>query len=499
MDPRESAFMGVDAGTSGCKTVVVGDDGRMLSDATEAYSTTRGSNGEVTQDARAWEAAAQAAMSRALATAGDVTIEGISVTAPAHNVVLLDKTGAPLDEVMLWSDRRPTAIAQQLRDELGVEFFERTFVDLSAAWSLPQLVWLRQSRPELWPRIHKVLPGKDYIRYAMTGVAATDPSDAAGTAMYDQRNGSWLEGIERETGLSPDVLPQVRAATDIAGGLDRTWARSVGLPEGTPVVVGATDTAVELVSIDATRADQGVVKVASTGTIVAVTDRPIPHRRLLTYPHAIADRWYTLAATNTAATSREWLVKAVLGQSGTDLDALDRAARQLAPGASGLLFLPFLDGERSPLWDPHSRGAFLGLRGHHDARHLYRAVLEGVACSLRACQQLLDACGLRVREPALTGGGLSNPLWREIIVSVLGQPAYHVWPVGPAVGAARIAAMAVGSRGLGAKIANSTHREAVLPRTGWESAYDELYATYEVAVERTREISHRLESHHADD
>lgn len=496
---RVPAFMGVDAGTSGCKAVVVADDGRVLSDATETYDTVRGSNGEVTQDARTWETATRVAMARALVAAGDITIEGISVTAPAHNVVLLDESGAPLNEVMLWSDRRPTRVAEQLRDELGVQFFERTFVDLSAAWSLPQLVWLRRNRPDFWSRVRWVLPGKDYIRYAMTGVAATDPSDAAGTAMYDQRNGSWLEGIDREVGLAQHVLPRVMSATDIVGGLDRNWALSIGLPEGTPVAVGATDTAAELVSVDATRVSQGIVKVASTGTIVAVSDRPVPHRRLLTYPHAVAGRWYTLAATNTAATSRKWLAEAVLGQSGSDLDALDRDVRNLAPGAHGLLFLPFLDGERSPLWDPHSRGAFLGLRGHHDARHLYRAVLEGVACSLRSCQQLLGDCGLRVREPALTGGGLSNPLWREIIVAVLGQPASYASPVGPAVGAARIAAMAVGSRGLGVETANSTQCETVLPDPSWQRAYDELYATYELAVERTRDISHRLEIHDANE
>ena len=242
----------------------------------------------------------------------------------------------------------------------GAAFHEATYVELTAGWNLPQLVWLRGQQPDVWSRIGWFLTQKDWVRFRMTGVALIDRTDAAGTAMLDQRRLEWLEPACRDAGLGPHQLPPIVASTAGGGGLSRAWARATGLRPGTPMVVGATDTAAELVSVGALTGGSSLVKVASTGTVVGVSSSPVVDRRLLTYPHAVPGAWYTLGATSSAAVAYRWLrdVAFAAPSPSTTLSYLeiDRHAARVAPGSDGLLFLPFLQGERTPYWDARLRG-----------------------------------------------------------------------------------------------------------------------------------------------
>lgn len=491
------AFVGVDAGTSGCKAVLCAGDGRVLASAARSYEAHRGTDGSVVQDARDWVAAVSATVREVVAQAEGVRVEALGLTAPAHNAVLVGEDAEPLAPVLLWSDARPHAVAEELRTAFGAEFFERTLVRLGPAWTLPQLVWLQRACPDVWARTRRVLVGKDYLRYVLTGVAATDPSDAAGTALYDQSAGTWWAELCTEAGIAEGLLPPVRRPTELAGGLDRAWADATGLAEGTPVAVGATDTAAELVSVGATEPGAGLVKIASTGTVVQVVDGPRSDPRLLCYPHPEPGRWYLIAATNTAATAHAWLCRQ-LGRLdhpverplGGLVEAAETEARRAPPGSGGLLFLPFLEGERTPYWDPRLRGAFLGLSSSHGVAHLSRAVLEGVALGLRGCRDLLADLGHRLDAPALTGGGARSALWRSILTSALGQQGRVVTPHGPALGAAMLAASALGAP-LGAAGRRS---EREVPVDAWVGVYDELYALFVQAVGATSALGRRLEA-----
>jgi xylulokinase len=269
------------------------------------------------------------------------------------------------------------------------------------------------------------------------------------------------------------------------------------LKSGIPIVVGATDTAAELVSVGANRAGASLAKIASTGTVVAVTDRPVIDTRLLTYPHAVPGLWYTLGATNAAAFAYEWLrgvlFPAVGGGPPIDFAALDRIAARVPAGSGGLLFLPFLQGERTPYWDSNLRAAFLGLSSGHGPEHLARAVLEGVAFALRDCRDTLDAAGLAARRPRLAGGGTTSVLWRKILVSTLGETGWRVDPQGPAVGAAVLAAAAGADTAaqILTLVPRSGSRE-VRPVARWRTRYDSLYATYKSAVDELAGVSHDL-------
>jgi xylulokinase len=424
-------------------------------------------------------------------------VAGIGLTAPAHVGVLTDARGDALARALLAFDGRPAAVVPELRARYGEALFETTFVDLSAGWTLPQLVWIRRQAPQLWPRIRWLLIQKDWIRYRMTGVALVDASDAAGTAMVDQRSRTWLEPVCRDAGLGPEQLPPIVPSTASGGALGRGWARATGLRAGTPVVVGATDTAAELVSVGALDAGTSLVKIASTGTVVGVSAEPITEHRLLTYPHAAPGLWYTLAATNTAAVAYHWLRETMFAAPPAApriaYAEMDRCASRAPAGAAGVLFLPFLEGERTPYWDTDLRAAFLGVSSGHGRDHMARAVLEGVALALRGCRDVVVEAGLPVERPFLAGGGVASRLWRTILVSALGREGRLPDPQGPAVGAAVLAAVAGAERP--AEIRARAPRSSVArvkPRADWAATYDGLSETYRLAATAVTEVSHRL-------
>jgi xylulokinase len=496
--------IGIDIGTSACKAVVLDARGRVVHTALAGYPTRRGLDGEVTQDARDWLRAVRSNLRECAAASAGRSVDGIGLTAPAHVGVLADEEGEPLARVLLAFDGRPATVVPTLRARYGEALFEATFVDLSAGWTLPQLHWLRGQAPGIWPRIRLLLTQKDWVRYRLTGVPLIDASDAAGTAMLDQRTGAWLEPVCRDLGLGPEQLPAVVPSTTPGGGLSAMWARSTGLPSGTPVVVGATDTAAELVSVGAFERGDALVKIASTGTVVGVSADPVVDRRLLTYPHAVPGRWYTLAATNTAAVAYHWLRETVFASARAEpavaYAEMDRRAARAPAGAGGVLFLPFLEGERTPWWDPRLRAAFVGLSAAHGRDHLARAVLEGVALSLRSCRDVVEAAGLPVSRPYLAGGGVASRLWRDILVSALGVAGRLTDPQGPAVGAAILAAAAGASDAATVRARCPRPRVATIaPREDWARTYDALHGLHEQAARAVAEVSHRLVAGAAND
>ncbi len=489
--------LGVDVGTSACKAIALDARGRVVHTASASYPTRQGIDGEVTQDARHWLAAVRSVLRDCARSLGGRAIQGIGLTAPAHVGVLADANGEPLARSLLAFDGRPAAVVPALRERYGDELYRATFVDLSSGWTLSQLVWLREQVPEIWPRIRTLLTQKDWIRYRLTGVACIDASDAVGTAMVDQRSLTWMDAVCRDVGFGPDQLPPIVASTDPGGGLDRSWARATGLRTGTPVVVGATDTAAELVSVGALDPGSSLVKIASTGTVVGVASEPVVERRLLTYPHVVPRLWYTLAATNTAAVAYHWLREVVFAAPAAlpkvAYAEMDRCAARAPAGSGGVMFLPFLEGERTPYWDPRLRAAFLGLSSGHSRDHMARAVLEGVALSLRSCRDTVVAAGLPVERPFLAGGGVASRLWRRILVSALGSPGRLAHPQGPAVGAAVLSA-ACGATSTAQVRARAPRPRltTIRPDPDWASTYDGLHETYRMAAAAITQVSHRL-------
>jgi xylulokinase len=499
MAKARRGYIGIDIGTSGCKAVLIDDCGAIRHTAWRGYEQHRTTAGEVTQEPREWAGAMAGTLAECGSTAAGcaIGVAAIGTTAPAHTAVLVDANGDPLARAILPYDRRCAATAERMRVEYDTAFFGRTFVSLGPSWTLPQLVWLREQQPEIWPRIRHLLLTKDYATFLLTGRPSTDPSDAAGTAMYDQRRGVWDEDVCRQAGLDSVRLPPIHRATDIAGGLTAEWASLTGIAAGTPVIVGATDTAAELYSLGLITPGTGLVKIASTGTVVAVLGEPRPDPRILTYPHVSDGLWYTLTATNTAAVAFSWLRETVFasaqGTPAATYAEMDAVASTVPAGSAGLMFLPFLDGERSPYWDPNLRASFLGISGAHGRAHLSRAVLEGVCFSLRDCRDLLAGLGIEVPEPIFTGGGVESELWRTILASVLGVSGRTASPQGPAIGSAYLAAAAVGGSDATLEIPRPAPLMAPVElRPDWRATYDWAYAVYLEAARRVTRLSHQL-------
>jgi xylulokinase len=242
-------------------------------------------------------------------------------------------------------------------------------------------------------------------------------------------------------------------------------------------------------------AGASIVKIASTGTVVVVTDRAVADRRLLAYPHVLPGLDYVAAATNTAATAYGWLRETVFGHQPEPPQEIyremDRLAARVPAGADGLLFLPFLEGERTPFWDWRLRAGFVGLTSAHRKEHFCRAVLEGVALSLRMCRDVVEEAGAHVREPVLAGGGVASRLWRDILVAVLDQPSRTVEPQGPAIGAALIACAASTGTDLAA-VKLQQRRHTIEPRGAWTDVYRDRAEVYAMAAEALRPVSYRL-------
>lgn len=490
---RRPVTAGIDVGTSGCKGALYDERAGLVEfTSVKGYPTIHRGDGTETQCAGDWLVATRACLRElaAMAAERDAAIEGICVTGPAHGAVIIGAAGVPLAPVMLPYDTRSSVTAERLAKELGPSYFDRTYVRLGPSWTLAQLAWLFEQSPQLADEARLVLVTKDYISWSLTGRACTDASDAAGTGLFDQVLLSWdLQGCTA-AGMSIEQLPLVMAPTDVAGGLASSWASDVGITAGTPVVVGATDTFCELVSLGVAPG-AGLVKIASTGTVVGVLREAHPDPRLMTYPF-LDDNWYAISATNAAAAAYRWLQEALGGDDNsmrTTFAAMDCMANESAPGSGGALFLPFLTGERGSYWDGMRRGAFLGLSSSHRRADLCRAVLEGVAFSLRDSWDLLSGLGIEISWlPYYTGGGMSSQLWRRVLASVLGRRGLLAEPQGPALGAALIAVRAL--TGVTPRLERRV--ETVCPDPSWQARYDQLYQIYRTAANLLGEVDHAL-------
>ena len=483
----DALYIGVDAGSSGCKVVAIDGGQQIVASMRRPYSVLRGFDGSCIADVGAWTVIVKQAVHDCLRRV-DAPIAGISFTAPAHHLVVLDEVGAVLAPMLTAADRRPVEIANELGTRYGSELFDSTWVRMVPGSGHAQLAWLAREYPEIRARARWILPFKDYLRGLLTGDRFVDPTDAAGTGLWSQRDGRWEAGLIVDLGVRatmPDVLPSLA----IAGVVGREAARDWGVPVGTPVAVGATDTAAELLSLPEAEHVQ-LVKLATTGTVVTVTGDPAPAPTLLTYPHARPNQWYQLGVINNAASAAD-VIAGIVGFGTDDIALLHEAAASVRAGSEGLLFIPSLDGERTPYWDARLRASFLGLTGAHRREHLFRATLEGVAFALADAAKHMESLGRWQRLPTfITGGGAASVTWSTIVASVFGQTMLYADNAGPAVGSAWIARIASGA--IDASASPSLNPAVIRPDESWAHYYHGLQPIYEEAVRATQGISHLL-------
>jgi xylulokinase len=438
-------FVGIDTSTTATKALLMDADGQVVAVASSEYSYDTPRPLWTEQHPDLWWTATVASLRQVLAQAGIDTaaIKGVGLTGQMHGLVLLDAAGEVLRPAILWNDQRTGAECDEIREKLGkARFIQITGNDALTGFAAPKILWVKNHEPELFARVRQILLPKDYVRFRLTGAYASDKAGAAGTVLFDLRQRDWSPEVLAALDIDPSWLPPTFEGTAATGQITPRAAEATGLWPGTPVVAGGGDQAAGAVGTGAVV--EGVVSLSlgTSGVVFATTERPIvePEGRLHAFCHAVPEKWHLMGVMLSAAGSLRWYRDTLA--PGLDFRALLAPAAEVAPGSEGLLFLPYLTGERTPYPDPLARGAFVGLTVRHTQAHLTRAVLEGVAFGLRDSFELMKAVGLSdIRQARVSGGGAKSFLWRQILADVLDMELVTVNTTeGAAYGAALLAA-----------------------------------------------------------
>jgi xylulokinase len=415
--------------------------------------------------------------------ANPADVAAIGLTGQMHGLVLLDGEGQVLRPAILWNDQRTGAQCADMRARVGRErLIQITGNDALAGFTAPKILWVREHEPELYARARHVLLPKDYVRYRLSGEFGMDKADGSGTVLMDLRQRIWSREVLEALDIPSEWLPPLFEGPEVTGRLTGQAAQATGLKAGTPIVAGGGDQAAGAVGMGAVL--QGIVALTlgTSGVIFASTNEPFiePEGRLHAFCHALPGRWHLMGVMLSAAGSLRWHRDTFA--PGVDYETLLTPAEAVSAGSEGLLFLPYLTGERTPYPDPLARGAFVGLTVRHSLPHLTRAVLEGVAFGLRDSFELMRAAGLAdVRQVRVSGGGARSPLWRQILADVLQVELATVNTTeGAAYGAALLAGVGAGvwPDTASACAATVTVTGQVNPNTAQAERYQGLYAQY---------------------
>lgn len=446
-------LLGIDIGSGACKITLIDLQGQPVYIAAHEYPTYYPQAGWAEQNPDDWYQAVCAALRQMKERGFAVSrIAAIGLSAATHTAVLMDEDFRVLRPAILWTDQRSTPQAERLERECGNEIFEATYNRVGPVWSLPQLLWVKEHEPEVWNRVANILFAKDYVRWRLTGTYVTDSIEAVGSMLFDARRGCWSRQLCAPVGLAVESLPQVVEPAEIVGQVTEPAARTTGLQQGTPVIAGATDTALEVFGAGAVEPGQSTIKLATAGRVCVIADRACPHPYLFNYPHVVPGKWYPGTGTKSCASSFRWLrdafyrhEQAVALDSGANVyEMIDEEAARVPVGAEGLLFHPYLLGELSPYGDPYLKGSFFGITMRHTRGHFARAVLEGVGLSLLDSMSVLEEMGMVPQDLRIIGGGAKSPLWRRIISDILGQPLSQPLTADSSFGGALLAGVGIG-------------------------------------------------------
>ncbi len=442
-------FLGIDVSTTATKALLIDQQGEVTAVASTEYGFETPHPLWSEQDPALWWQGTLSSVRAVLAQAGipGSAVQGIGLTGQMHGLVLLDEAGQVLRPSILWNDQRTAAECDWMRAQIGRErLIQLTGNDALTGFTAPKILWVRRHEPEIYARARHILLPKDYVRLGLTGEYGMDKADGAGTILMDIKTRQWSGEVLAALGIPPAWLPQLYEGPEITGRLTAEAAAAAGLQPGTPVMAGGGDQAAQAVGVGAISEGIVALTLGTSGVVFAAVDQPFvePQGRLHAFCHALPGKWHLMGVMLSAAGSLRWYRDTLApGQSYDDLLA---PAAQIPPGADGLIFLPYLTGERTPYPDPLARGAFVGLTVRHTQAHLTRAVLEGVAFGLKDSFDLMKSVGLSsIRQVRVSGGGAKSLLWRQILADIFDAELVTVNTTeGAAFGAALLAGWAPG-------------------------------------------------------
>jgi xylulokinase len=449
-------FIGIDVGTSSIKALLVSPTGEVLASSNPQYPFQTPAPLWAETDPEVWWHATCAALKELLKDQMPESIGGVGLTGQMHGLVLLDQEGQPLRPCIMWNDQRSYKECDEMTESIGQsEVLRITGNPILAGFTAPKLRWVEKNEPEIFSKISKVLLPKDFIRYRLTGEFFSDVSDASGTSMLNVGKRQWSDEILSAMGWPRDWLPEVTESTIASAKISPAASDLTGLIAGTSVIAGGGDQAAQAVGCGIVKQGMVSATLGTSGVVFAQSDeyRVEPEGKLHAFCHAVPGKWHLMGVMLSAAGSFQWF-KNELGKEeqkreeageGNAYDFLTGAAADVAPGCEGLVFLPYLSGERTPHPDPHARGAFVGLTLRHGKPHLTRAVLEGVSFGLKDSLSLMQSLGVQPEKIILSGGGARSGLWKQMLADIFETPCSLVNATeGAAYGASLLAAVGCG-------------------------------------------------------
>ncbi len=493
-----NAFIGIDTSTTSTKAIVINENGEILGVSSSEYTFETPFPMWSEQKPDLWWHATKKSVQDSISKAGiqPSQVRGIGLTGQMHGLVILDEKGKVIRPSILWNDQRTQRQCEEIRSVIGKpEFIRITGNDALTGFTAPKILWVKEEEPENYARIKHVLLPKDYLRYKLTGEFAVDRAGGAGTVLFDLAQRDWSQDVIRALDLNPEWFPPTFEGTQVTGTITKKAAEETGLIEGIPVFGGGGDQAAAAVGTGAV--EEGIVSISlgTSGVVFATTNSPFiePEGRLHAFCHAVPGKWHLMGVMLSAAGSLRWFRDTF--KKDFSFDELVTGARDISPGSEGLLFMPYLTGERTPYPDPLARAGFIGITIRHTFEHFTRAVLEGVAFGLRDSFELMKNVGLKeITQVRVTGGGVKSSIWRQIIADILNVEIVTVSSEeGAAFGAALLAATGAGVFKSVEQACQSTIKitENVAPGAA-NKVYEKIYAEYRLLYPSLKGTFHRI-------
>jgi xylulokinase len=420
-------LLGIDVGTGGTRAVLLDESGKIIASATSEHAPFASpQTGWAEQDPYDWWRACAEAVKGVISQSGIKSSEigCIGLSGQMHGAVLLDERDEVIRPALIWCDQRTDEQCRSITDKVGANrLIELTCNPALTGFTLPKLMWVRDHEPRLWEKVRTILLPKDYVRFRLTGERATDVADASGMLLLNVAKRQWSNEMLEAGAVNIEWLPKVYESPEITGRVSARGASETGLQEGTTIVAGAGDQAAGAVGMGIVKSGTVSSTIGTSGVVFAATDKPAldKHGRVHTFCHAIPNRWHVMGVTQAAGLSLRWFRDQFGTTTNDDRDPYERLTEEAAkipPGSDGVLWTPYLMGERTPHLDPHARAALIGLAANHTRGNIIRAILEGVAFSLKDTFVIFDEMGVPVETIRLGGGGARSALWRQIQADV---------------------------------------------------------------------------------
>ena len=420
------ALLGIDVGTSGTKVVLLDNKGKIIAKVTEEYDVSNPQPMWSEQHPLCWWSAVCKAVKKTLSLSycNASEIKGIGLSGQMVGLVALDKNGEVIRPCILWNDQRSVKETEELTAKIGLNnILKETSNPLFATFVAPKLVWMRNNEPENYSRIAHVIMPKDYIAYKLTGIIGTEVSDASGTCLLNVKGRHWSKKMVNAMDIPMEWLPECKESQDVVGSVTKQASKQCSLTTDTLVIAGAGDQPAQAIGCGIVKAGRCSVTIGTSGVVFAQGDKHIEHPTglLHSFCHSVPGQWYLMGVMLSAGGSFQWLRDMYSSLGSMDYNKMTSLAEKSPIGCEGLMFLPYLTGERVPHDDPRARGGWIGLTQRHKAEHLIRSVMEGITYGLCDSLMLITELGLPIERIYASGGAVRSRLWLQMLANIFNK------------------------------------------------------------------------------